>query len=136
MESNAKPATRSLPALVALPLLLALPVLAAYRGFGSTASTYVAGWATAISLLTFAVYAFDKRRAGKDGDRTPEAFLHLLELLGGWPGAFLAQQWLRHKSAKVVYQIVFWLIVLAYEATAIDWLLGWPIAGAIRQALG
>jgi uncharacterized membrane protein YsdA (DUF1294 family) len=135
MEPNTKSTGRSLPALAALPLLLALPVLAAYRGFGPTVSTYIAGWATAISLLTFAVYAFDKRSAGKDGNRTPETFLHLLELLGGWPGAFLAQQWLRHKSAKVVYQLVFWLIVLAYEAIAIDWLLGWPMAGAIRQAL-
>jgi len=42
--------------------------------------------------------------------------LHLLELLGGWPGAFLAQRRLRHKCSKRRYQFVFWLIVLAYQS--------------------
>jgi len=135
MDESSQPAGKSLPALLALPLLLVLPALAVYRGFGPTVCTYVAGWATAISLLTFAVYAYDKGSAGKDGQRTPEALLHLLELLGGWPGAFLGQQWLRHKSAKVIYQVVFWFIVLLYETVAVDWLLGWPMARAIGAAI-
>jgi len=122
-------------ALLLFSLLLVAPAWALYRSLGPSFVTYAAGWLTAISLLSFAVNAFDKRRAAKQGERTPETVLHLLELLGGWPGAFLAQQTLRHKTAKVAYQIVFWLIVLLYQAVALDYLMGWPVAGAIRQSL-
>lgn len=135
MDPQTKPAPKSFVSIFALPLLLVLPALAAYRGLGQTWSTYAGGWATAISLLTFAVYAFDKRRAVKEGERTPETLLHLLELLGGWPGAFLGQRLLRHKSAKITYQLVFWVIVLGYELVAADWLLGWPMVSALKQAL-
>jgi uncharacterized membrane protein YsdA (DUF1294 family) len=45
-----------------------------------------------MSLITFAVYFFDKRTARHGRPRTPEVTLHVLELLGGWPGALLAQR--------------------------------------------
>ncbi|EPM70035.1 hypothetical protein A3SM_28103, partial [Pseudomonas syringae pv. actinidiae ICMP 18886] len=64
----------------------------------------------------------DKRQAGNGGQRTPENVLHTVELLGGWPGALLAQQAFRHKTRKVSFQVVFWLIVLVHQALWIDWL--------------
>jgi uncharacterized membrane protein YsdA (DUF1294 family) len=64
-----------------------------------------------MSLVTGIVYGLDKRAARRGESRTSEATLHGLELLGGWPGAFLAQRLLRHKNAKLRYQIVFWMIV-------------------------
>jgi uncharacterized membrane protein YsdA (DUF1294 family) len=55
--------------------------------------------------------------------RIPESRLHLAELLGGWPGAWVAQRLFRHKSAKVRYRVVFWAIVVLHVA---GWLaLGW-----------
>ena len=69
-----------------------------------------AGYAL-MSLVAFIAYALDKRAARLNRPRIPEATLHLLELLGGWPGAFIAQRLLRHKNAKVGYQIVYWPIV-------------------------
>lgn len=45
--------------------------------------------------------------------RVPENTLHLLALLGGWPGALYAQQTLRHKTQKTSFRIVFWMTVLA-----------------------
>ena len=44
--------------------------------------------------------------------RTPESTLHFLALAGGWPGALLAQQFLRHKSTKVEFRSVFWGTVI------------------------
>jgi uncharacterized membrane protein YsdA (DUF1294 family) len=54
--------------------------------------------------------------------------LHLLELLGGWLAAFLAQRRLRHKSSKGSYQFVFWLIVLAWQFGAVDLLQTWKLS--------
>lgn len=78
-----------------------------------------------MSLITFVAYYTDKRAARLGRLRTPEATLHVLELLGGWPGALLAQRLIRHKNAKVGYQVVFWLIVAVHiagwVATARHW---------------
>lgn len=63
------------------------------------------------SLVTFIAYGWDKRAAQKQGRRVSEFKLHLLSLAGGWPGALLAQQRLRHKSAKGRFKIVLWLTV-------------------------
>jgi uncharacterized membrane protein YsdA (DUF1294 family)/cold shock CspA family protein len=64
------------------------------------------------SLITFSAYAMDKAAAARRAQRTPEKTLHLLALACGWPGALLAQQFLRHKSTKVEFRSVFWVTVL------------------------
>lgn len=65
----------------------------------------------ATSLLCFLLYAHDKHAARQGGWRTPEKHLQLLALLGGWPGALLAQKLLRHKSRKASFQRLFWGMV-------------------------
>lgn len=51
--------------------------------------------------------------SARDGRwRIAENTLHLLALLGGWPGALLAQYRLRHKSSKPAFLIIFWATVL------------------------
>jgi len=64
------------------------------------------------SLLTFFVYALDKHAAKKGTWRTQESTLHLLSLIGGWPGALVAQQSLRHKSKKTEFRSIFWITVM------------------------
>ena len=66
----------------------------------------VGGWYLAWSLITFFFFARDKRAARLHRMRQPEARLHLLELLGGFPGAFLAIVLLRHKSKKPSFLFV------------------------------
>jgi uncharacterized membrane protein YsdA (DUF1294 family) len=75
------------------------------------------------SAIAFGLYGHDKRQARSKGQRTPEKLLHLAELLGGWPGALVAQQVFRHKTRKLSYQLVFWLIVLAHQLFWLDRLL-------------
>ena len=65
-----------------------------------------------VSLLTFMVYAFDKLAAKDGGWRTPEKTLHWLSFAGGWPGALVAQQTLRHKSSKQSFRSIFWVTVV------------------------
>lgn len=92
-------------------------------------------YAVAVSGLAYAVYGRDKAQARAGGQRTPEATLHLLELLGGWPGAFIAQRRLRHKCSKRQYQLVFWAIVLLYQLAAVDSLQDWRFSRALRDTL-
>jgi len=94
--------------LLAIPLFLVL-----YAAFAVVwrPPLWVAGAYLGLSLLTFVVYAVDKSAAQAQGWRTAESTLHLLALAGGWPGALLAQQWLRHKSRKREFRAVFWATV-------------------------
>ncbi|HEX8610761.1 MAG TPA: DUF1294 domain-containing protein [Telluria sp.] len=68
------------------------------------------------SVVCFAVYAQDKGAARAARRRTPERTLLMLGLVCGWPGAVLAQQWLRHKSSKRPFQMAFWGTVLCNMA--------------------
>ena len=74
------------------------------------------------SLVTYVVYALDKKAARKGAWRIPEVQLHLLALIGGWPGAMAAQQTLRHKSKKASFRFVFWITVF-FNAAGTVWLL-------------
>ena len=65
------------------------------------------------SALCFVLYAIDKSAAVDGRDRLPESLLLWPGLAGGWPGAIVAQQLLRHKTAKRSFRIRFWLSVLA-----------------------
>lgn len=73
------------------------------------------------SIVTFIAYAFDKSKAKRGAWRTPESTLHVFALIGGWPGAAIAQQTLRHKSQKRDFRIVFWLTVIV-NCGALVWL--------------
>ncbi len=66
----------------------------------------------AASAFTFLVYAKDKWAARTDRWRTKESTLHTLAFVGGWPGALIAQQVLRHKSQKNSFKFVFWATVV------------------------
>lgn len=97
-------------------------VLIAY-GLGVTyaiGTAHLPAWfamaVTAMSGITWIAYWMDKRAARRDAQRTPEATLHLLEFLGGWPGALIAQRGLHHKNRKRAYQLAFWAIVLLHCA--------------------
>lgn len=73
-------------------------------------------WGVALSLITFAAFAVDKRAAARGRRRVPEATLHALELLGGWPGALVGAHVLRHKRRKLRYMAVLWGIALVESA--------------------
>ncbi|MGF2687254.1 DUF1294 domain-containing protein [Marinobacter sp. DUT-3] len=87
-----------------------------------------------MSLITFLMYAVDKGAAERGNRRVPEGRLHLFELLCGWPGALVGQQFFRHKTRKTSFQVAFWFYVILNLAV-LGWLLVWPDAEFARQAL-
>ncbi len=82
------------------------------------------GAALGLNLLTFAAYAIDKNAAMQRQWRIPEKHLHLLSLAGGWPGAWLAQQSLRHKSQKAEFRLAYWGTVVLHNAALAAWVAG------------
>jgi uncharacterized membrane protein YsdA (DUF1294 family) len=78
----------------------------------------------AMSVATFVLYFIDKSRARSGAWRISENTLHVCELLGGWPGAFAAQQCFRHKTKKTRYRVMLWSIV-AVHVLFWGWYLGW-----------
>ncbi|WP_067520828.1 DUF1294 domain-containing protein [Endozoicomonas ascidiicola] len=72
----------------------------------------VAYWIGALSLISFYYYGRDKSKAQSNQWRVNEDKLHLLSILGGWPGAIIAQKKFRHKTAKKSFQRVFWTSVV------------------------
>jgi uncharacterized membrane protein YsdA (DUF1294 family) len=75
-----------------------------------------------MSLISFVMMGWDKRAARREKRRTPEKTLHIIELLGGFPGSFAGQHLFRHKRRKRRYQLVFWLIVVLHVAGWSVWL--------------
>ncbi|MBI5160818.1 MAG: cold shock and DUF1294 domain-containing protein [Micrococcales bacterium] len=81
----------------------------------------------ATSVGAFAAYALDKSAAVHGGWRLAERSMLLLGLVGGWPGAIVAQQLFRHKTRKRAFLAEFWasvtlnvilFVVLASPVTA------------------
>lgn len=104
-----------------LLLLLLLPIVANFK-------LPISPWILPavmiiISIAAWATYQYDKKCASEGRWRVSETQLHGLELLGGWPGAFLAQRKFRHKTRKVSYQAIFWAIVFLYQIVALDFIL-------------
>ena len=124
-KTNDHPAQWGTATLFAIPAFIVVYVIVAILW---RPPLWVAGLYFAASAITFIVYAADKSAAARGSWRTQESTLHLLSIAGGWPGALLAQQVLRHKSTKQEFRQVFWgtvalniaaLVVLASPARAL-----------------
>jgi uncharacterized membrane protein YsdA (DUF1294 family) len=74
------------------------------------------------SAITFILYATDKSAAQAGKWSTRESTLHMFSLVGGWPGAAIAQSFLRHKSKKVKFRVVYWITVII-NCGILAWLL-------------
>ena len=123
--STRKQAARSGPQAARAGAWAALPLMAVY-GLGLTwlvLQRQVPWWVLPVSVLlnlgTFFAYWQDKHAAQKGRWRIKEDTLHLWSLAGGWGGAWIAQQVLRHKSSKASFRAAYWLTVMTHCAAAL-----------------
>ncbi|MEZ8123157.1 DUF1294 domain-containing protein [Vibrio splendidus] len=79
-------------------------------------------WYLVIGVVTFFVYAKDKRAAINGNWRVPEKTLHTFSVAGGWLGALIAQDKLRHKTQKQPFRFIYWLTV-AINVASFVWTL-------------
>jgi len=82
----------------------------------------IVGLYAILSILAFLMYAKDKNAAEWGEWRTQERTLHTIALLGGWPGAAIAQSFLRHKSKKLSFRIIYWMTVII-NCAGLYWLI-------------
>lgn len=95
-----------------------------------TAAWALLGLYVLMSLVLFAMYGADKRAAVTGSQRIPEATLHLVALLGGWPGGLIAQEVFRHKTRKQPFRAVFWTTVVL-NCLALTFVLAIPTVGEL-----
>ncbi|MGR0277554.1 DUF1294 domain-containing protein [Marinomonas dokdonensis] len=64
-----------------------------------------------LNSYTLVCYGLDKMAAKRGRWRVSEFKLHLLSLLGGWPGAMLSQKLFRHKVSKKRFRRLYHLMI-------------------------
>jgi len=103
-----------MPRGIVLPIAFALSFLIALAALMATGWLHVSWLAVyyGASIITYISYSRDKTAAQNANRRVPELTLHVLSLLGGWPGALIAQVLLRHKTRKPSFLVVYWLTVI------------------------
>lgn len=118
-----------------LPLFLILAWLALV-GWGVAAGRLP--WPTLLAalllnLVTFLMYWLDKNAAQRGRWRTRESTLHLLSLSGGWPGAWCAQQRLRHKTRKPSFRTGYWFTVILHFVLLASWVFSLSIQARLLK---
>ncbi len=68
----------------------------------------------AMSVVSAALYWWDKRAANERRWRVAERTLHAVDLLGGIIGGLLAQAALHHKTAKASFGAITWAIAMLH----------------------
>jgi uncharacterized membrane protein YsdA (DUF1294 family) len=79
-------------------------------------------WVIGLSVCTFALYGFDKRRAVSGGGRIPENVLHGLALAGGFPGGWAGRAAFRHKTRHTSFLVVLVVATVIHAALILWWL--------------
>ena len=96
-----------------LLLYLVLRPALGWRGY--------AVWLVSASLVTLALYAFDKLQAQRGEARVlrvPEVVLHGAALIGGFPGAWIGMLVIRHKTRHQAFWTVLIVSTLGHAVLA------------------
>lgn len=94
---------------------LVIPTCTLIRLYNISNSLLPIAWTCLASGVTFCYYGYDKMQSRNNEWRVRETTLHLLAIVGGWPGALVGMHYFQHKTSKRRFQVVFWGIVLAWE---------------------
>ena len=76
-------------------------------------------WISAVSLVTFILYGYDKTQAKMGGTRVPEIVLHGLALAGGFLGGWLGRWIFHHKTRKPIFTTILTISTILYVGIAI-----------------
>lgn len=71
-----------------------------------------------LSIATYAAFGWDKWKAKRESGRIPEKTLHVMAVVGGWPGAVWGQRMFRHKTVKQPFRWILNLMIGIHIAVA------------------
>lgn len=77
-------------------------------------------WVACMSIIAFACYGIDKKKAVEHAWRIRESTLILLAFLGGAPGAFLGMHVFHHKTKHWKFRIlvplalILWIVIAVF----------------------
>tara|TARA_R110002020_G_scaffold309301_1_gene525146 strand:+ start:299608 stop:300234 length:627 start_codon:yes stop_codon:yes gene_type:complete len=97
-----------------LPPFLVIVAFAGIFASVSMVTDVSSNWYIIYGEASFAClvgYWIDKNAAIQKNWRVSETILLLIGLVGGWPGAIVAQEVFRHKTRKGTFRYLFWMTV-------------------------
>ncbi|MDF1861428.1 MAG: hypothetical protein P1U87_14525 [Verrucomicrobiales bacterium] len=109
-------------------LFLVLPILAFLIAPLPGGFFHCVAYVFLLSAATFLLYHCHEFRRDGIGNCTPDSALHFLELLGGWPGAILAQHQIGTEFSRKRYQFFFWIIVGIWQGISIEAIFDWSVS--------
>ncbi len=77
-------------------------------------------WLITATLITFALYGYDKAQARRGGGRVPENVLHGAALaggvLGGWAGMYIFRHKTQHPTFKIILALAMalWAVLIYF----------------------
>jgi len=77
-------------------------------------------WMSAVNVVTFILYGYDKTQAKIGGTRVPEIVLHGLALAGGFLGGWLGRWIFHHKTRKPIFTLILTFSTVLYAGIAIN----------------
>lgn len=104
--------SRPLPSGLSWTVLIVFAAAMAVSYFVGWVPLWIVGLYALLSVIAFAAYGIDKSAARQNRQRISEDTLLTLGLIGGWPGALMAQQLFRHKTRKRSFRRMFWVTVV------------------------
>ncbi len=103
-------------------LIFAIPSAIGTFALWSTLEWPVLGsWLLSANVVAFCLWSYDKISAKRKGWRVPEAALHIMSVLGATPAAFIGMKFMRHKSMKLHFAILYSVLFLLQIALLITW---------------
>jgi uncharacterized membrane protein YsdA (DUF1294 family) len=104
-------------------LIFAIPSM-----IGAFALWYLFGWNVlgswllCANIVALTIWTYDKASAKSKKWRVPEAALHIMSLLGATPAAFIGMKFMRHKTMKLHFAILYSVLFLLQIALLITWM--------------
>jgi len=83
-----------------------------------TQSPLYLNWLIGWTVATFIAYGVDKAQARRGGWRMPETWLHILVMIGGFPGGWLGMFTFRHKTRKLLFKVILFAATLVHAVLA------------------
>jgi len=111
-DQRSRDLSKPLPSALSWTVLCVFVAALAVAYFAADLPLWIPVLYLVMSVAAFAAYGVDKSAARAGRGRVSEQTLLAVGILGGWPGALIAQQVFRHKTRKRSFRRVFWFTVV------------------------